>query len=719
MDQKFVTSDHRMCFVTLSVPVPRINLAPRKVYLYSEGDYESFSDEIRSTDWNTKFEKKTLNQKWDAFKDVYQGCVEKYVPHKLVKPNQRHKPPWTNFKSVKKAKIRRRTATVRAKTSDLYAYKMKAEQADHDVCEAVHRAKSDFENNLVNQIKTEPKKFFNYTRHFTRSSSTVDVLEKDGVKVSEDGAKADILNDFFCSVLTDEPPVTHSIPFDVHTTSPCYNIKITPDHVREKLATLKPNKACGTDGVRVNVLREVADFDVPLAALFQHSVTSGTMPQDWKDANVTPLHKKGSRTDCNNYRPVSLTSQVVKVLERLVLDVLLDFTERNQIISCEQHGFQKGCSCTTQLLECIADWTKGYEDKACSGTDAVYLDFSKVFDSVPHQRLIYKFQQLGIRGNLLQWIKAFLIGRRQRVILRNGASSWRDVISGVPQGTILGPMFFLLFVNDMPDVVSSTAKMFADDTKLHRNIYSANDCKDLQEDLNTLSAWSHHWLLRFNASKCVTVRFRSAFHYVYSLNGIYLEEASEQKDLGVLISNDLKLSRHICNVCKHANQRIGMIKRCFSHFTSEKISILYKAIIRPILEYASVVWNPIMKKDIDQLEKVQKRCLRLCPTEISLPTLAERRRQIDVVETFKFLNGKYKTASSTFFELPHREGLRGHSHKIFKKDAKTEVAKQFFGNRVVNEWNSLPQDVISAPSVSTFKDMLRALPPGTKSLPTK
>ena len=255
------------------------------------------------------------------------------------------------------------------------------------------------------------------------------------------------------------------------------------------------------------------------------TLSSGTIPQDWKDANVTPLRKKGSWTDCNDYRPVSLTSQVVKVLERLVLNALLDFTERNQIISCEQHGFQKGCSYTTQLLECIADWTKGHKDKACSGTDAIYLDFSKAFDSVPHQRLIYKFQQLGISGNLLQWIKAFLIRRRQHVILRNGASSWRDVISGVPQGTILGPMFFLLFVNDMPDVVSSTAKMFADDTKLYRNIYSANDCKDLQEDLNALSAWSHHWLLHFNASKCVTVKFRSAFHYVYSLNGIYLEEA--------------------------------------------------------------------------------------------------------------------------------------------------------------------------------------------------
>ena len=293
----------------------------------------------------------------------------------------------------------------------------------------------------------------------------------------------------------------------------------------------------------------------------------------------------------------------------IVLDVLLDFTERNQIISCEQHGFQKGCSCTTQLLECIADWTKGYEDKACSGTDAIYLDFCKAFDSVPHLRLIYKFQQLGIRGNLLQWIKAFLIGRRQRVILRNGASSWRDVISGVPQGTILGPMFFLLFVNDMPDVVSSTAKMFADDTKLYRNIYSANDCKDLQEDLNALSAWSHHWLLRFKASKCVTVRFRSAFHYVYSLNGIYLEEASEQKDLhvGVLISNDLKPSRHIYVMSASVLTRgLEWLKDVLVTSPVRRFSILYKAIIRPILEYASVVWIRSWKKILINLRRCRR-----------------------------------------------------------------------------------------------------------------
>jgi hypothetical protein len=162
-----------------------------------------------------------------------------------------------------------------------------------------------------------------------------------------------------------------------------------------------------------------------------------------------------------------------------------------------------------------------------------------------------------------------------------------------------------------------------------------------------------------------------------------------------------------------------MIKRCFSSFTEEKITILYVSLIRPILEYASVVWNPRTKQDIRLIEKVQRRCLRLCPKEIILPTLEERRHEIDMVETYKYMTNRYKSPPGTFFSIPPREGLRGHSHKIFKQDSRTEVAKQFFGNRIVNTWNSLPEDVISAPNVASFKDKLRALPHGKKSQSTK
>jgi hypothetical protein len=186
---------------------------------------------------------------------------------------------------------------------------------------------------------------------------------------------------------------------------------INPYQVQEVLRKLKANRASGPDGVNVNVLRRCPELGVPLSILFNHSIQSGTLPIDWKSANITPLFKKGSRQIPNNYRPVSLTSQVVKILERLVFKEIIECVKINKTISCHQHGFQEGCSCITQLLECIYDWTNNIYDK--SQTDIVYLDFAKAFDVVPHLRLIHKLKQVGIRGHILQWIQSFLTGRRQ------------------------------------------------------------------------------------------------------------------------------------------------------------------------------------------------------------------------------------------------------------------------------------------------------------------
>ena len=189
---------------------------------------------------------------------------------------------------------------------------------------------------------------------------------------------------------------------------------------------------------------------------------------------------------------------------------------------------------------------------------------------------------MGIRGNILRWIVSFLSNRRQRVKLPGGSSDWKHITSGVPQGSILGPILFLIFVNDMPECVSSTAKLFADDTKLYREILKPDDCQRLQDDLNTLSAWSKTWLLRFNESKCVVLRIRRCFDFIYSLNGIPLIEEDYQRDLGVLISNDLLPERHISHIVKKANQRLGLIRRCFTNLSTEKVSTLYKSIVRPI-----------------------------------------------------------------------------------------------------------------------------------------
>ena len=344
-------------------------------------------------------------------------------------------------------------------------------------------------------------------------------------------------------------------------------------------------------------------------------------------------------------------------------------------------------------------------------TDIIYLDFAKAFDTVPHERLLLKLKNCGIRGKCLNWIRAFLSDRRQRVVLRNGVSSWQRVKSGVPQGSILGPLLFIIYVNDMPDLVKSTAKMFADDTKLYNRIKVFKDCNDLQDDLNNLAAWSAKWLLMFNATKCVVLKIKLSIEYMYTLNGHVLENVSSQKDLGVLVSSNLKFSEHISNIVKKANSRIGLIKRCFTDLYKDKTRTLYQAIVRPILEYASPAWAPYLKKDIDLLESAQRRCLRLSNETILLQSLSARRRAADLCEVYKYTNNLYKNGMTNMFKFSDFQG-RGNTRKLEKVFCRSTTRLQFFSERIINEWNGLPKEVVTAPSLACFKQRLRSLPSG-------
>ena len=307
--------------------------------------------------------------------------------------------------------------------------------------------------------------------------------------------------------------------------------------------------------------------------------------------------------------------------------------------------------------------------------------------------------------------------------------------SGVPQGSILGPLLFLLFINDLPISMDSSIKLFADDTKLYRKIESLEDCESLQRNLNRLGAWSKQWSLRFNEKKCVVLKIRDQLDYCYTLNGVKLDSVESQRDLGIVINNKLSPSEHVQNLVSKSNRKIHMIKRCFSGLTSQKISVLYTSIVRPGLEYASITWSPWLKKDILALEKVQKRCLSLCKREmVPLESLEKRRKIADMVhhhhhhrfnvrfsmlarvgrlsptvETYKFLTGKYKTNPSNLFSRPFRN-LRGHSWKLFKPAVRKEVSKKFFANRVIENWNNLPAEVVNATSTKSFVKKMRAVP---------
>ena len=200
-----------------------------------------------------------------------------------------------------------------------------------------------------------------------------------------------------------------------------------------------------------------------MALLYRKSLDSGTIPKDWMLGRIVPIFKKGDRQDPGNYRPVSLTAVTCKVLESLIRDEIHQHLSANHLYADCQHGFRPSRSCSAQLVEAFEDWSKDLEMN--SPVDVVYLDFQKAFDSVPHQRLLHKLKQYGVSGKLIAWIESFLNSRRQQVLLNGHSSKWTNVASGVPQGSVLGPLLFLLYVNDIPEVVHCTLKMH--DTKLY------------------------------------------------------------------------------------------------------------------------------------------------------------------------------------------------------------------------------------------------------------
>ena len=331
--------------------------------------------------------------------------------------------------------------------------------------------------------------------------------------------------------------------------------------------------------------------------LFKKSLSSGTVPKKWKNVTVTPIHKGEDRHAAKNYRPITITSVLCRLLEKIIKKSVMEHFVSNNIIPKEQHGFVNRKSCLTNLLETLEDITK-WQDLGIP-VDEIYLDFAKAFDKVPHQRLLYKLEKLGITGALLIWIESFLYGRSQCVRIRNSLSESIPVTSGVPQGSVLGPLLFIAYISDLPCAITSPATIFADDTKVYRRIQSIDDSQYLQEDLDSLADWCATWGMLFNTSKCVVMHFgKDNPKYLYHIEGRLLDRCSTHKDLGVVISDTLKPEEQISKCISKANMMVGMIRRTFTHIDNEIFLKTYKVFVRPILEYCQESWSPFLQKDI-------------------------------------------------------------------------------------------------------------------------
>ena len=457
---------------------------------------------------------------------------------------------------------------------------------------------------------------------------------------------------------------------------------VTPEVVASKINNMKENKSPGVDGLSPKILKEtVEQISKPLAHVFNMSLQEGIVPVEWKVANIIPLFKKGSRNKSVNYRPVSLTSVICKLLETIIRDHMMDFLVKHKLINTSQHGFLKARSCLTNLLCFFEEITKWVDDGS-------------------------------------HWIEQWLTDRRQRVVVDGEVSSWKSVLSGVPQGSVLGPILFLVYINDLEEGVTGNILKFADDTKLFTKTKEIGDKQNLQDYIDKLVKWSEKWQMLFNFGKCKCLHIGPGNTSMnYEMGGTILSTTVKEKDLGVTMDANMKVSEQCRIAASKANQVLGMIRRNITYKEKSLIVPLYKAIVRPHLEYCIQAWSPYLRKDIDMLEKIQRRATKLIPglrdlryeerlKECGLTTLETRRLRGDQIEVFKILNGYENIDSNIFFEIKESKITRGHNYTLVKKQSRLDVRKYSFSQRTINVWNKLSTDCVHASSVNMFKNKI-------------
>lgn len=496
-------SDHQAVLCDINLQYVRVaNGNTRRIYSYQKARVSDMSLALDSyyDTFETQAEFMNMEELWKIFKSKMLEMRERYVPSWVLTARRSKSKPWFSRDVKRRARQRAHVYAAYKKKPSL-KLKDKLKQKTDDMKAALKSAKNQFFNTFHLRIQKRPKELWQFFKMNRKDILSIPALDSNGSVIHNDVEKAECFISFFSSVYTARIK-THNTAArsTVVVGEQMSGIMIDQRGIEAAIKSLNASKSTGPDGLSPALLslcpREISKY---LCIIFAKSLEEISLPDDWKLANVVPVHKGGPRSSVLNYRPISLTSVACKILEHVLFTNVMSHMNVHSLLSPWQHGFRSGFSCTTQLLELTHDLAVAL-DKGFS-VDCLFLDFKKAFDVVPHSLLIEKLEMYNVNSMVVSWIKEYLNLRKQKVVLNGKTSREIDVSSGVPQGSVIGPLLFLIYINDICSGISSQIRLFADDCVLYRVIHNTHDCSVLQNDLEKISEWCTKWHMLINLKK--------------------------------------------------------------------------------------------------------------------------------------------------------------------------------------------------------------------------
>ena len=607
---------HQIIHGTINFSVPSPPPYRRNIWKYDQANVPSIHNNIVSNNWEELFNGRSVDDMVSILTDKLLSIMSDNIPNKIITVNDKDA-PWITPEvkcAIKRNKRVFNRWKGRGRPTEGRAYTQEVQLETNSVISAAKESYiKDLSNKLCNPRSSNNIFWSAFKRLLNNKKLTnIPPLLENNTFVTSFADKATIFNSYFSSICRplDNGSTLPAITLSTHCN--LSSVEFSHEAIAKVISKLNANKAHGADQISIAMLKLCSnDICKPLKLIFDASMATGRFPSSWKLANVQPVHKKNSRQLKSNYRPISLLPIFSKIFEKIVFDAMYAFFVENDLISKHQSGFRPGDSTINQLLAITDEIYQSFENNA--ETRAAFLDISKAFDKVWHEGLLFKLKRNGISDNLLSFISDFLSDRKQRVVLNGMESSWLPIESGVPQGSVLGPLLFLVYINDLTDGISSNMRLFADDSSLFIKVRDIEETQtQLMEDLEKISNWAHQWKMEFNpdiSKQAIEVIFshkkKKPLHPPLHFNGIPVKRESHTQHIGMILDQRLNFRLHIEEKIKKANKGLGLLRFLSKYITRPVLDKVYKMYVRPHLDYGDIIYHNQLRDSMQLLESVQ------------------------------------------------------------------------------------------------------------------